>query len=86
MTSVPECVLARELGVPYASMALSTDYDCWKDDGEMVSVAVVDRTLRENADKAKRLFIAAIAAIARQSDVFAREFDEAQNVAKSSIM
>lgn len=37
MTSVPECILARELGIPYAAVALSTDYDCWKDDAETVS-------------------------------------------------
>ncbi len=29
MTVAPECVLANELGIPYAALALVTDYDCW---------------------------------------------------------
>jgi 5'-methylthioadenosine phosphorylase len=30
MSTAPECILANELEIPYASVALSTDYDCWK--------------------------------------------------------
>ena len=30
-----QCVLAKELGIPYASVALVTDYDCWKEDGHV---------------------------------------------------
>ena len=37
MTSVPEVCLAKEVGICYASIALPTDYDCWKDTGEPVS-------------------------------------------------
>ncbi len=37
MTSVPEVCLAKEAGICYASIALPTDYDCWKDTGEPVS-------------------------------------------------
>ncbi|VDL64339.1 unnamed protein product [Nippostrongylus brasiliensis] len=32
MTMMPECALAKELGIPYATTALVTDYDCWRDD------------------------------------------------------
>ena len=39
MTTVPEVVLAGELGLPYAAIALPTDYDCWRDGAESVSVA-----------------------------------------------
>ena len=38
MTTVPEATLAKELGLCYASIALPTDYDCWK--GESVSVSL----------------------------------------------
>jgi hypothetical protein len=37
MTCCPEVVLARELGIPYATVAVVTDYDCWKDTVEGVS-------------------------------------------------
>jgi len=32
MSTAPECILANELGIPYAAIAMSTDYDCWKTD------------------------------------------------------
>ena len=32
MSVAPECVLANEMGIPYAAVAMSTDYDCWKTD------------------------------------------------------
>lgn len=37
MTSVPEVVLAKEAGLCYASIAMATDYDCWKEHEEAVS-------------------------------------------------
>ncbi|RXN00112.1 S-methyl-5'-thioadenosine phosphorylase [Acipenser ruthenus] len=36
MTTVPEVVLAREAGLCYASIAMATDYDCWKEHEETV--------------------------------------------------
>lgn len=36
MTTVPEAVLAKEAGICYASIALATDYDCWKENEEEV--------------------------------------------------
>ncbi len=32
MSIAPETILANEAGIPYAAVAMSTDYDCWKDD------------------------------------------------------
>ena len=37
MTIATEAILAKEAKIPYAAVALSTDYDCWKEDGENVS-------------------------------------------------
>ena len=45
MTVVPECQLARELGLCYCSLATITDYDVWKD--ELVDIAMVNRTMSE---------------------------------------
>lgn len=40
MTCIPELILAREIGLPYATVALSTDYDCWNDEEEHVNFMV----------------------------------------------
>ncbi|MDY0293490.1 MAG: S-methyl-5'-thioadenosine phosphorylase [Candidatus Methanomethylophilaceae archaeon] len=45
MTAVPECQLARELGMCYCSLATVTDYDAWKD--ETVDIDMVVRTMAE---------------------------------------
>jgi 5'-methylthioadenosine phosphorylase len=37
MSTAPECILANELGIPYGAVAMSTDYDSWKDDEAPVS-------------------------------------------------
>jgi 5'-methylthioadenosine phosphorylase len=37
MSTAPECILANELGIPYAAIAMATDYDSWKDDETTVS-------------------------------------------------
>ncbi|MBR2255620.1 MAG: S-methyl-5'-thioadenosine phosphorylase [Candidatus Methanomethylophilaceae archaeon] len=53
MTVVPECQLARELGMCYCSLATVTDYDVWKD--EPVDIDMVNRTMSECLDKVLRL-------------------------------
>lgn len=37
MTTVPEVALANEVGLPYAAIAMPTDYDSWKEDEDHVS-------------------------------------------------
>ncbi|MBH69434.1 MAG: S-methyl-5'-thioadenosine phosphorylase [Rhodospirillaceae bacterium] len=51
MTTAPECILANEVQVPYAAVAMSTDYDCWKQDEDPVSWEAVLKIFHENADK-----------------------------------
>ncbi len=55
MTNMPEAKLAREAEMRYATVAMVTDYDCWHPDHDSVDVALVIKTLHENADKAKAL-------------------------------
>src|SRR3990170_4301550 len=64
MTLVPECVLAREAEICYASIATVTDYDVWKD--QPVSVDVVFKTMRENVEKVKRVISEAISKIPKE--------------------
>jgi len=55
MTNMPEAKLAREAELPYASVAMVTDYDCWHPDHGAVEVAHVIQTLMANAQKANAL-------------------------------
>jgi len=55
MTAMPEAKLAREAELPYALVAMVTDYDCWHPDHDHVTVDQVIRILFENADKARAL-------------------------------
>ena len=49
MTNMPEAKLAREAELCYATVAMVTDYDCWREGHEDVTVEAVVRVLRENA-------------------------------------
>ncbi len=55
MTNVTEAKLAREAEICYATVALVTDYDCWKSDEEEVSVELVIQRFNANIQKAKKL-------------------------------
>ena len=55
MTNMPEAKLAREAELPYATVAMVTDYDCWHPDHDHVEVATVIRVLEENAARARAL-------------------------------
>lgn len=55
MTALPEAKLAREAELPYATVALATDYDCWRETEEAVSVDAIRATLRANARLAERI-------------------------------
>ncbi|MGH7256615.1 MAG: S-methyl-5'-thioadenosine phosphorylase [Nitrospirales bacterium] len=60
MTNMPEAKLAREAEVCYATMALVTDYDCWHDTEEAVTVDAILDTLRKNVELAKRVLRAVL--------------------------
>ncbi|MGB9134769.1 MAG: S-methyl-5'-thioadenosine phosphorylase [Candidatus Bathyarchaeia archaeon] len=64
MTLVPECVLAREAEICYATIATVTDFDVWKD--KPVSAETVQKTMRENVEKVKRIITEAITKIPKE--------------------
>jgi len=49
MTNMPEAKLAREAELPYASVGMVTDYDCWREGEDNVDVAAIIKILNENA-------------------------------------
>ena len=60
MSIAPEAVLANEAGIPYAAVAMSTDYDCWKTDESPVTWEHVLKVFKDNVDKVTGLLVAAI--------------------------
>src|SRR5690606_6511185 len=64
MTNMPEARLAREAELPYASVGMVTDYDCWRDDLGAVEIGEVIAVMTGNADKARALVRALAAALA----------------------
>ena len=66
MSTVPEVILARELGICYASVAMATDYDAWRQGEEAVTMDMVFRTIRENASTVLKLLLKAIPELARE--------------------
>lgn len=55
MTNLGEAKCAREAEIAYATMAMVTDYDCWKEDGDHVTVEMIIEYLHRNADLAKAI-------------------------------
>jgi len=70
MTNLPEAKLAREAELCYATLALVTDYDCWHETEEAVTVEAILATLRQNVALAKQLLRGAVRSAA--SDVECR--------------
>jgi len=60
MSSCPEVILANEAGIPYQSIAMSTDYDCWKEGEEPVSWEMILERIKANSEQVKKLLIETI--------------------------
>lgn len=60
MTNLPEAKLAREAEIAYATLALSTDYDCWHPDHDSVTVEMIISNLHKNATNAQNIIQATV--------------------------
>src|SRR5258708_25156972 len=65
MTALPEAKLAREAELCYATLALATDYDCWREGYEAVTAAEVVATLQRNVALAREVVRNAALALSR---------------------
>ena len=68
MTAVPEAKLAREAEMCYATIAMVTDFDCWKETGESVSVEMVLATMKGNTSALQRMIPDIAAALQKRGD------------------
>jgi len=64
MTNMPEAKLAREAELPYATMAMVTDYDCWHDGHGSVDVASVIAIMRQNSAVAAKAVLGLVERLA----------------------
>ncbi|MCP5463527.1 MAG: S-methyl-5'-thioadenosine phosphorylase [Deltaproteobacteria bacterium] len=80
MTNLQEAKLAREAEIDYATLALSTDYDCWHPEHDHVTTEQVIATLNKNIANAQKILVSAVQAF---------DFDqklESEGVLKSAVM
>jgi 5'-methylthioadenosine phosphorylase len=63
MTNLQEAKLAREAEICYATMAMVTDYDCWREGHDDVTIDQIVAVLHQNAENAAKVVKAAVAAL-----------------------
>lgn len=71
MTNVPEAYLAKEAGMAYSTVAMVTDYDCWKE--EHCSVEEIMKVMKENYTSAQKLLVKLIPSLATEPIEFTPE-------------
>jgi len=64
MTNLQEAKLAREAEICYMTLALVTDYDCWHDSHESVTVEMILNYLQQNSRSAQRIIIESVRTLA----------------------
>ncbi len=76
MTAVPEVILSNEAELPYQTIAMSTDYDCWRENTESVTWEMIVKRMEENTDKVKQLLLKAIPKIANPNTEQKQVFED----------
>jgi purine nucleoside phosphorylase len=81
MSCLPEAKLAREAEIAYQMICMSTDYDCWHESEEDVSVALVMQNMASNAENARRLVGAVLNELSKDEH---KELIEAKHLVEGS--
>ena len=71
MTNVPEAYLAKEAGMAYSTIAMVTDYDCWKE--EHCTVEEIMKVMAKNNETVQRLLVNLIPDLVRNPIEFQKE-------------
>jgi 5'-methylthioadenosine phosphorylase len=69
MSISPEAILANEAEIPYAVIATSTDYDCWKEGEEPVTWNEIKYIMKGNAEKVKEVILETINSFSREQEI-----------------
>jgi 5'-methylthioadenosine phosphorylase len=73
MSTLPEAKLAREAELCYTVICMCTDYDCWHEEEEHVTIDMVIKNLSVNADNAKKLLKLVIERVGKKRDCLCNE-------------
>jgi 5'-methylthioadenosine phosphorylase len=69
MSIAPEAILANEAEVEYAAIAMSTDYDCWKENEESVSWEMIKKIMKDNSERMKKILLKTIKSFSREQEI-----------------
>jgi len=69
MSIAPECILANEAEVPYAVIAMSTDYDCWKEGEEDVTWEMIKEIMKSNTERVKQVLLKTIESYSKEQEI-----------------
>jgi adenine phosphoribosyltransferase len=69
MSTSPEAILANESEIPYGVIAMSTDYDCWKDDEEPVSWNAIKQIMKDNSERVKKVLLNTIESFSQEQEI-----------------
>ncbi len=69
MSIAPECILANEAEIEYAAVAMSTDYDCWKEGEESVSWNAIKQIMKDNSERMKKALLKLIESFSREQEI-----------------
>lgn len=86
MTSLPEAKLAREAEICLAIVAMVTDYDCWKDAQESVSVEMILKVMNRNTRSVQKLLPEMIASLSSRQDCSCRHAAENAIVTEPALI
>ena len=86
MSIAPEAILANEAGIPYAAIAMSTDYDCWKEGEEPVTWEAVLEIFNQNVEKVTQLLTKTIPKINNKADIIKAKIRTIPHWPKNGIM
>jgi len=69
MSTAPECILANESEIPYGVIAMSTDYDCWKENEEPVSWEIIKQIMKDNSERVKKVLLKTIESFSKEQEI-----------------
>jgi 5'-methylthioadenosine phosphorylase len=69
MSIAPEAILSNEAEVPYAAIAMTTDYDCWREEEKSVTWDMVKQVMNSNVGNVKKVLLKVIESFSREQEI-----------------
>jgi 5'-methylthioadenosine phosphorylase len=69
MSIAPEAILANEAEVEYGVIAMSTDYDCWKQNEESVTWDMIKQTMKDNVERVKKVLLKVVESFSKEERI-----------------